>query len=1046
MIKPVAAALITTLLAPLASAKPDWIWTTSNAKPDEKADFRKEITLPAGLKSAELNFTCDNGATALINGKKVLENPDWMFPTKGDVTAALHPGQNEILFEARNKGGSAAIVAILTVEDASGKKTVIETDASWQATEHGSTAWKAAVVIAEYGAGPWKDALNPANAGKKPGAKVAKGAKAKNSGPSIATAAADITVPPGFKAELLYTVPKEVEGSWVSMTVDDKGRLLCGDQYGTIYRVTPPAIGSSDKATVEKLDLGIGGAHGLLYAFNSLYVMVNEHTPLLQHFSAGLWRLKAKPDGTFEAPELLKAIKGGGEHGPHSMQVGPDGKSLYFNCGNHTDLPEVDATRQARAWDEDHILPRFWDSNGHARTRYAPGGFIIKTDPDAKKLELFCAGFRNEFDFAFDAQGEMVTYDADMEWDMGAPWYRPTRINHCVSGAEFGWRNGSGKWPAYYEDSLPAVLDIGPGSPTGVTFGTGAKFPAKYQRAFFGNDWTYGTLYAIHLEPQGASFKAVKEEFLFAKPLPLTDVVINPKDGAMYFEVGGRRTQSALYRVTYTGSESTVPVAPYELSPEMKERRELEKLHVDGTGPEAIDKAWPYLSSSDRYLRFAARVAIEKQPVKLWKERALAEKNPQALIEASIALARLGRTGVETQEKLTGAYPSSGGRILPTLPENDALQQALLAALGRLSLDKLPLDQQMELVRAYDLVFTRLGKPAANVCAQIAARLEPSYPHKDALATRELCQLLVFLDSTKVVSRTLGIMATAQDDAEALATDSLLERNAGYARAAEEVHKSRPNRQQMILMVALRNATAGWNSDLRKTYFSWFPHARTWKGGNSFKGFIENTRKEALGNFAPEAERAELDALSSKNEATYAANITPPEGPGQAYTTDSVVQLAQGHMTERNFERGKNLFSAVMCVACHHFAGDGGNIGPDITGAGNRYTLRDLVENITEPSKVISDQYGSHQVETKDGNVIVGRIIGDDGSKITMMTNPFAPSQFLTIDSANVKSKKDYPVSMMPPGLLNTLNPDELRDLLAYLLSGGNAGDKMFKK
>ena len=84
-------------------------------------------------------------------------------------------------------------------------------------------------------------------------------------------------------------------------------------------------------------------------------------------------------------------------------------------------------------------------------------------DPDGKNLELFCYGFRNEFDIAFDLSGELFTYDADMEWDIGSPWYRPTRVNHCVSGADYGWRSGSGKWPNYYPDSLPTTLDIGPG-------------------------------------------------------------------------------------------------------------------------------------------------------------------------------------------------------------------------------------------------------------------------------------------------------------------------------------------------------------------------------------------------------------------------------------------------------------------------------------------------------------------------------------------------------------------------------------------------------
>ena len=158
------------------------------------------------------------------------------------------------------------------------------------------------------------------------------------------------------------------------------------------------------------------------------------------------------------------------------------------------------------------------------------------------------------------------------------------------------------------------------------------------------------------------------------------------------------------------------------------------------------------------------------------------------------------------------------------------------------------------------------------------------------------------------------------------------------------------------------------------------------------------------------------------------------------------MNVAQGGLKGRDYASGNNLFSAVMCAACHNFAGSGGTIGPDITGAGNRYTIRDLVENITEPSKVISDQYGSHQIEKTDGSVVLGRILSEEGGKVNVMTNPFAPNVTVAIESKDIKSKKDYPVSMMPLGLLNSLNEDEVKDLLAYLVSGGNEKDKMFAK
>jgi hypothetical protein len=299
-----------------------------------------------------------------------------------------------------------------------------------------------------------------------------------------------------------------------------------------------------------------------------------------------------------------------------------------------------------------------------------------------------------------------------MEWDIGSPWYRPTRINHCVSGGDYGWRSGSGKWPSYYEDSLPAGVDIGPGSPTGCAFGTGAKFPEKYQRAFYGNDWTYGTMYAIHTVPDGAGLKMVKEEFVSGKPLPLTDVIINPVDGAMYFAVGGRRAQSGLFRVTYEGKESTAPAPAYAVTPEAQQRHELEKLHLEGTGPEAIDKAWPSIGSSDRWLRYAARIAIERQPAKLWMERALNETDPQASIEALIALARVSRTVDAAPGVVAGQKPAAGastGVVPPATSESAALQQQITAALGRLDLARLNVDLQLQLLRAYQLAYTRLG-------------------------------------------------------------------------------------------------------------------------------------------------------------------------------------------------------------------------------------------------------------------------------------------------------------------------------------------------
>src|SRR4029077_1508978 len=243
---------------------------------------------------------------------------------------------------------------------------------------------------------------------------------------------------------------------------------------------------------------------------------------------------------------------------------------------------------------------------------------------------------------AFNRHGDLFTYDADMEWDCNTPWYRPTRVCLVASGSEFGWRNGAGKWPPYYPDSLPAVYNVGPGSPTGMCFGYDTKFPAKYQDALFMCDWSYGKLYAVHLKPDGSSYRGELEDFLSGTPLPLTDIVINPKDGAMYFAIGGRKTMSGLYRVTYVGKESTEPSKEDMTGAAARaERKKLESYYLK-KDPKAIDVAWPYLGHADRFLRYAARTILEHQGSAAWQERALKETDPQPGLNALLASVRTG--------------------------------------------------------------------------------------------------------------------------------------------------------------------------------------------------------------------------------------------------------------------------------------------------------------------------------------------------------------------------------------------------------------------
>ena len=716
-----------------------WLWTDApGAKKGEAC--RKEFDLgDAAAKRATLLVTCDNGAKVFLNGELVLTNPDWQRPTQADVTAKLRPGRNELLAEATNKGGNAAFVASLTLNMADGTEHMVLTDATWSAAAPGSDVWNSAKVVADYGAKPWGDVFNrPRDEKPKKGS---------------ATTATDVIQPadihtlPGFKVELIHKVPRTEEGSWVGLTVDDQGRLIATDQYGCLYRLTPPPIGSQEATKVEKLAADIAGAHGLLYAFDSLYAMVNE-----KPYIAGLYRLRdTKGTGQFDEKTLLREIKGQGEHGNHSLTLSPDGQSIYIACGNATQQPEpLEHTRGSRPFADDQVLPRI--ARGATTSDTEPQAFTCKVSPDGKRFEMVIAGLRNHFDIAFNALGDLFTYDSDMEWDAGTPWYRPTRIYHLVSGGDYGFRESSGKLLEYCPDIVPPLVNVGPGSPTGLVSGRGAAFPAVYQHAIYACDWTYGTLYAVHLTPEGAGYSAKLEEFLSGKPLPLTDVVIG-KDGAMYFVIGGRRTQSAVYRVTYEGKESTAPAAKPVETPEHKLRVELERLHDEGTGPEAIEKAWPHLGHPDRLVRYASHVAIERQPAGLWADHALKQTEPWAAIESALALARMG--GKEYQPRL-------------------------LTLLNGLDFSRLDAAQQLALVRVYQVTIARCGVPGGESLVQATARLDSLYPAKTNDLNRELSRTLVALGAPSAVPKTMELMATAKDDEASWLSADRLARNDRY--------------------------------------------------------------------------------------------------------------------------------------------------------------------------------------------------------------------------------------------------------------------------
>jgi putative heme-binding domain-containing protein len=590
------------------------------------------------------------------------------------------------------------------------------------------------------------------------------------------------------------------------------------------------------------------------------------------------------------------------------------------------------------------------------------------------------------------------------------PWYRPIRVNHCVCGAEFGWRYGTGKWPAYYADSLPAVVNIGIGSPTGVTNGIGAKFPTKYQKAIYICDWTYGRLIAVHLTPKGSSYTATFENFVCPlglmnkdgakKPLPISDAVIG-SDGAMYFTIGGRNNQSALYRVTYVGTESTEPAdLKNKEGAEARERRHsLEAFHGK-KDPKAIGVAWPQLDSNDRYIRYAARIAVESQPVEEWETKAVSEIKATSALTSLLALARYG---------------------------SPKTQAALLNALERFPLTTLTSEQKLDKLRVLQLSFIRQGPPPGGA-KKLIAELDSLFPGPDEAFNREAFQLLVYLNAPGIVSKGLKQMAGA---------------------------KMQPDLFHYLFH--LRTAPIGsWTLDQRREYLSywtsrkklpqppetlgWFEAAgRPYSDGASFGNFLKNFLREAVANMSPVEQQVLAPILANINkEITPSFDVKQREVVKQ-WKMDELVLLLDQVEKGRNFEKGKEAFAAAQCIKCHRMGETGGSIGPDLTAVGSRFGPREILESIVEPSKVLSDQYQNEIFRTASGKTITGRVVEDTKDSIAVQSEPLSPER-VVIKKDDIESRTPSKVSPMPANLADVLTKDEILDLIAYLQSQGKRG------
>jgi len=273
-----------------------------------------------------------------------------------------------------------------------------------------------------------------------------------------------------------------------------------------------------------------------------------------------------------------------------------------------------------------------------------------------------------------------------------------------------------------------------------------------------------------------------------------------------------------------------------------------------------------------------------------------------------------------------------------------------------------------------------------------------------------------------------------------------LEAPTAAAKVVAALRAAPTQEEQIDLAVALRSLKTGWTTPLREEYFRWFITAEGYRGGNTFASSLRRAKNDAVGLLS-DSDKAELKTVlearperRSPREALAARTLV------KEWKLDELVPIVErGMKSKRDFERGRQLYSAVACSACHRFANEGGSVGPELTGVVGRFGVRDLVESMVDPSKVISDQYQAINIRKKDGDTLSGRIANLSAANVNVVEDMFDPGRMTNVRRPDIAAMEPSKVSMMPEGLLNTLKEDEIQDLLAFLLSRGDPQHAMYR-
>jgi putative heme-binding domain-containing protein len=936
---------------------------------------------------------------------------------------------------------------------------------------------------------------------------------------------------PNFSIERVN--PADKTDSYVALTFDSEGRLVVSkelDHPRLLLDNDKDGVFESEKVLSDK----VRNCQGLWFDGRAMYGSCVDVQKAQEAAAAapaqpaqgggrggpnpnrpaGIFKMEdTNADDVADTFETLGMAGGIQEHGPHAIRRRPDGGMAVVVGNNETIVDEALDLNSPVLKDKDaQFLPYF--PNFGTSAREGAHSAIYEWVPETKKFRVFAGGNRNAYDFGYNLTGEAFLFDSDMEWDIGMPWYREVRTVHEILNGNYGYRNGSGKYPSYYIDSLPPVRDVNRGSPVGVEFYTSYAYPREFFDNLFEADWSRGRLLYTALTPNGATYSARSDraEFVHGEPFNVTDVEVGP-DGMLYFTTGGRNTTGGVWRLRYKGPATATPDktgilavvrqpqplsswgwaaiekikasmgagfgaeleklarsasgaatdrmrAVYEMqrhgaapstallatlmtdsAPEVRSaavyvagvqganasrvaaaglkdrdpvvrRRAAEALirmgqSADKPSLAPVADIYALLNDSDRFVRWAGRVAIEHTPRAEWKDRVLKETNPLGALEGSLAWVR-----------------TANGESL------DPIVDKLLAMMKGTSLST---DNKLRLYRTLMYTTTEIkGGLSAAQREQLYGLVSTQFPATDERMNKELALMIGYSGQAPGIAELLSAIPAGNDNQQL----------------------------QLQYLYALRMIKQGWTTQQKTQLAEILGRAAKWRGGAQFINFVgqfydgvadlyaTDEEKQILFEKAPEFSPLtpqEMEAIQARQAAAARGGGRggrgAPATPLAARTLGRVVSRQEMleeavYQPQQNLsaDEGRKVFEA-NCASCHRF----GNLGNDhgvaalnLSSSPLRSAKYSLLEAVMFPNRKLAPEHETTVVTTTDGKTIPGLVLRENAQNVTLLTREGTETE---VPKVQIKSRQKEKTSLMTEAMADAMNQAQWRNLLAFLTS-----------